>query len=107
MGVLDSEKVEILLPIRTLLVERRIAVANFDPLEPAVGELPRLVHVSFVFVTGNGAAPERAVFDRTLERFGPDAAEARGLLHAVVSAEVAYVATGDGAGVATERPLRA
>ena len=45
--------------------------------------------------------------DRTLERFGPDAAEARGLLHAVVSAEVAYVATGDGAGVATERPLRA
>ena len=45
--------------------------------------------------------------DRTLERFGPDASEARNLLHRIVSAEVEYASTRDRAGVATDKPLQA
>src|SRR6185436_14382678 len=45
--------------------------------------------------------------DRTLERFGGDASEARKLLHRIVSAEIEYASTGDGVGVATDKPLQA
>ena len=45
--------------------------------------------------------------DRALERFGPEASEARNLLHRIVSAEIAYASTSDGAGAATDKPLRA
>ena len=45
--------------------------------------------------------------DRALEHFGTDAIDARKLLHDIVAAEIAYAATSDGAGVATNKPLQA
>ena len=45
--------------------------------------------------------------DRTLERFGEEASEARKLLHRIVAAEIEYASTGDGAGLATDKPLQA
>ena len=56
MSILDLEQLEVLFPIRTFLRERSRAIANFNPLNRAVIELPRLFHVSRVFVTGNGAS---------------------------------------------------
>lgn len=45
--------------------------------------------------------------DRTLERFGPDAADARDRLYRIVSEEIASIATKDGTGLATAKPLQA
>jgi hypothetical protein len=45
--------------------------------------------------------------DRTLERFGQDASDARRLLHRIVSAEIEWSSTKDGTGVATDKPLQA
>ena len=45
--------------------------------------------------------------DRTLERFGKEASEARHLLHRIVSAEIDFATATDGAGVPTDTPLKA
>jgi hypothetical protein len=45
--------------------------------------------------------------DRTLERFGTDASEARDLLHRIVSAELEFATTSGGAGGPTDKPLQA
>ena len=45
--------------------------------------------------------------DQALQRFGPDAADARKLLHRIVEAEIDYVSTSDGAAVTTDKPLQA
>jgi hypothetical protein len=45
--------------------------------------------------------------DRTLEQFGQDARDARSLLRQIVVAEVEYASTSDGAGVATDKPMKA
>ncbi|HKP65225.1 MAG TPA: DUF4239 domain-containing protein [Casimicrobiaceae bacterium] len=45
--------------------------------------------------------------DRTLERFGPDAADARDRLYRIVSEEIASIATKDGTGLTTGKPLQA
>ena len=45
--------------------------------------------------------------DRTLEHFGQDASHARNLLYRLVSAEIEYASTNDGAGIATDKPLQA
>jgi hypothetical protein len=45
--------------------------------------------------------------DRALERFGPDARDARNVLHRLVSAEVRYASTSDGSGAMTDKPLQA
>src|SRR5229473_3444022 len=53
VSVLDLDQVEILLPIRTLLLQRRGAVADFDPAHRLVCTNPRLVHVAQVFALGD------------------------------------------------------
>ena len=45
--------------------------------------------------------------DRTLERFGPDAADARERLYRIVSQEIASIATKDFTGLASAKPLQA
>src|SRR4030095_8957616 len=45
--------------------------------------------------------------DRALERFGPEASDARNLLHRIVLAEVRYAVTDNGAGAMTDKPLHA
>ena len=45
--------------------------------------------------------------DRALERFGPDASDARNLLRRIVVAEVKYASTPDGAGALPDKPLQA
>ena len=44
--------------------------------------------------------------DRTLERFGPDTANARERLQRIVSEEIASIATKDGASLAGATPLQ-
>src|SRR5262245_21296994 len=68
VGVLNFQQIEILFPIRTFFIERRIAVADFDPLNTAVRELTSRLHVSLVFVARNRAAPESAVFNGSIKR---------------------------------------
>ena len=45
--------------------------------------------------------------DRALQRFGPDATESRNLLQRIVTEEIKAVATKDGTGLATDKPLQA
>src|SRR5512133_3223679 len=45
--------------------------------------------------------------DRTLERLGKDAGEARGLLHRIVAAEIDFATSTSGFGVMTDKPLQA
>jgi hypothetical protein len=45
--------------------------------------------------------------DRALERFGPEASDARRLLYRIVVAEVELASTHDGAGVMTDKPFQA
>jgi len=45
--------------------------------------------------------------DRALERFGPDASDARKLLYQIVLAEVKFASTIDGGGAMTDKPLQA
>ena len=53
VSVLHLHEVEILLPVRTLFLERRGALADFDPSHRLVGTNPRLVHVAQIFVPGD------------------------------------------------------
>jgi hypothetical protein len=45
--------------------------------------------------------------DRALERFGPDASDARNLLYRIVLAEIKHASTDDGSGALTDKPLQA
>lgn len=45
--------------------------------------------------------------DRALERFGPDARDARNLLHRIVASEIEYGSSNDDPTVATDKPLQA
>src|SRR5260370_15602092 len=53
VSVLDLDQVEILLPIRTLLLQRRGAITDFDPAHRLVCTNPRLLHVAQVFALGD------------------------------------------------------
>ena len=68
MGILHLEEIEILFPVGSLFIERRIAVANFDPLYPAIRELTGFIHISLVLVARDRTASKRTIFDGTLER---------------------------------------
>lgn len=54
MRVTHAQELEIFLPIRTLLRERRIAKASLDPMRDALLIEPRLFHVEKVFVARDG-----------------------------------------------------
>jgi len=66
--VLNFHEVEILLPVRALFLQRRGAIADLDPLHGSILELPRLRHVSKVFIPRDRSSAERAVLDRAVER---------------------------------------
>jgi len=66
--ILNLDQIEIFFPIRTFLIERRIAVTDFDPLHASIVKLPSLIHVSLVLVAGNRSTSERAIFDCALKR---------------------------------------
>src|ERR1044072_6945116 len=68
MSVLHAEEVEILLPKRPLLVERRIAETGLHPGRNASGIDARLLHVVLVFVARDRAFPERVIIDRLEQR---------------------------------------
>src|SRR5262249_35520224 len=61
--VLYFGHVEILLPIRTLLLKRRRTVANFDPPSRAIRAEPGVAHVAQVFALGDGALAQSAPCD--------------------------------------------
>jgi hypothetical protein len=63
MGVFDAEQMEIFLPIRAFLSERRIAKAALDPGRHAVFTYPRLIHVVQILVAGDRALAERSTFN--------------------------------------------
>jgi hypothetical protein len=62
--VLDAGKLEELLPVRALLVERLVAIADFDPARGAVLAQAGLLHVSEIFVPGYRATSQGPVLDR-------------------------------------------
>ena len=69
--VLNTSELEVFLPVRTLLVERRRAEAHLDPLHHAVRANSRVGHVAQVFTFGNRAAPQGPAADRGEERALP------------------------------------
>ena len=68
--VLYGKKVEVLFPIRSLLIERRRAETGFDPLDGAAFIDACFLHVVEIFVAGNGAAAKFAGIDRGQEWLG-------------------------------------
>ena len=68
--VLNLEQLEIFFPVWTLFRERGRAVADFNPLDPAVLKLARLLHISLVFISRDGPSAQRAVLDSAIESFG-------------------------------------
>ena len=62
--ILYAEQFEILLPVLALFGDRRIAEASFHPDRSSGFVHARLAHVVQIFVSGDGAAPERTAVDR-------------------------------------------
>jgi len=86
MRVLHARELEVALPVRALLGERRRAVADLDPLERAVVGAARGLHVAEVFAFGDGTAAEGAAVDRVEHGAGEAGFElgADEVAHAVV-----------------------
>src|ERR1700686_1287126 len=53
VGVLHLHQLKILLPVRTLFLQRCGAITDFDPAHRLVGTSPSLIHVPQVFAPGN------------------------------------------------------
>jgi hypothetical protein len=68
MRVLDFEQLEILFPIGAFFRQRRRTIANFNPLDASVIELPGLLHISQIFVACNGSSAQRTFLNRSIER---------------------------------------
>jgi hypothetical protein len=68
MGVFDAYHLEVLLPIRPLLGQRRIAKTSFNPGGDALVVHSGFLHVVNVLVSGNGTLAERFTFDRMKKR---------------------------------------
>lgn len=66
--VFDADELEVFLPVRPFLGERRGAKAGLDPVGGAVVGESGLFHVVNIFIAGNGAATERAVADGAQQR---------------------------------------
>ena len=65
---LIRQQIEVGLPVRTLLFERRGAEARLHPFHRAVGQLPRLLHVVLILVASNGTRAEGPVLNGSIER---------------------------------------
>jgi hypothetical protein len=66
--VLHLDQLKILLPIRSLFLERCRAIADFDPSHRLVSINPRFVHVAQVLVSSDRASAQCAALNRFLER---------------------------------------
>lgn len=69
MRVLHFQQIEILFPVRALLIQRRGAETGFDPMRNAILADAGLFHVVNIFVAGDGAAPQGTVANSREERF--------------------------------------
>ena len=76
--VLHAEEIEVGLPIRPLLGERRGTEAGLHPLDPTVRERAGLFHVVEILVAGDRTRPERAIFDSSIERLAATRLDAGG-----------------------------
>jgi len=71
--ILYAEQFEILLPVRALFRERRLAEASFHPDRSFGFVYARLAHVVQILIAGNGAVPsEPLLIARMSGRFLPD-----------------------------------
>jgi cyclase len=68
MCILNARQLEILLPIRPLLLQRRWAITNLDPSREPIGTRPRIAHVTQVFAPGNRTPSQRSVVDGAKQR---------------------------------------
>jgi len=71
MGVLNLGEIEVLLPIRTLFLQRSRAVADLDPARGSIGKEARVLHVAKIFAFSDGALAESLVGDRLKEFLFP------------------------------------
>jgi hypothetical protein len=62
--IFDADQIEVFLPIRSLFLERDPAEANLHPMGGAVVSRARLLHIPEILVARDGAAAERAIFNR-------------------------------------------
>jgi hypothetical protein len=58
VSILDAEQLEVLFPIRPLLLKRGRAKTGLNPMCNAILANPRLFHVINVFITSNGTFSE-------------------------------------------------
>jgi len=63
MRVLDPHQIEVLLPIRTLFLQRCRTIANLDPPRRLVRAKPRVVHVAQVLAFRDGTLAKTFVFN--------------------------------------------
>jgi len=68
MRILYSDEVEIFLPVRALFLQRRRAVADFDPARGLVRKKSRIVHVAKVFSLSHGTLAQCAAVDSFEQR---------------------------------------
>src|SRR6059058_642742 len=68
VGVLHAQQLEILFPVRPLLVERYIAEADLDPADRAVVAQAGIGHVAEIFVARHRTATESTVLDCAQQR---------------------------------------
>jgi RNA polymerase sigma factor (sigma-70 family) len=71
MGILHAQQIKVLLPIRTLLLERSRAETGLHPVRRPVCIHAGVSHVMLVLVTGDRAQAECAVLDRLQQGFFP------------------------------------
>jgi hypothetical protein len=71
VSILNFQELEILFPVWTFLREGRRAVTDFNPLNGAITELPRFLHIPKVLVAGYGASAEGAIFNCFVQRLFP------------------------------------
>jgi len=68
VSILNLQEFEILFPVWALLREGSRTITHFNPLNGAVIELPRFLHIPKVLVAGYGASAEGAVFNGFVQR---------------------------------------
>lgn len=64
MSIFHAQQVEVLLPIRPLLLQRCAAKTHFHPLRRVIAGQPGLLHVTDVFVACYRSLAQRAKVDR-------------------------------------------
>ncbi len=62
------DQIEVLLPIRSLLLQGRRTIADLDPSGRAVFAEPRLLHVPQVLGSCHGTPAQRSLFNRLKQR---------------------------------------